>query len=313
MTIHTIEPQPNTLHGYFSSELPSVLSIESGDIIRYRTLDAGWSDIEQKTPFDKPKKSLERDKSKHPGHALCGPIAIEGAKAGMTLELKIKKIRTGKWGWSSAGGFPLPINIKLGLADGPEHVFWWTLDPDQGTATNQFGHTIAIRPIMGIMGMPPDMPGNHSTFVPMTSGGNLDCKELIAGSSLYLPIPVNHGLFSIGDGHAVQGGGEVGGPGLECPMDLVEIEFHLHEDLSLSMPRANTPAGWITLGLHQDLDEAFIIAVEGMLDLMQEKFNFERKEALGMASLVVDLHITQVVNGIKGVHAILAHRAIEVG
>jgi acetamidase/formamidase len=313
MTLHTIEPSPETLHGFFSNELAPVMTIESGDTARYRTLDAGWSKIEQEKPFERPVKVEPYDRETHPGHALCGPIEVNGAKTGMTLEIKIKKIRPGNWGWSAAGGFPSQMNERLGLSDGPEHVFWWDLDPDKGIATDQFGHTLRLRPIIGIMGMPPAERGEHSTYIPRFCGGNLDCKELVAGSTLFLPIPVDGALFSIGDGHAVQGDGEVAGPALECPMDLVELEFHLHEDLHLSMPRASTPAGWITFGLHEDLNKALLMAVEDMLDLMQELYNCERKEALGLAGLTVDLRITQVVNFKSGVHAILPHSAITIG
>ena len=154
MTVHTIGPQHNNLHGYFSSEIVPALTIRTGDTVRYRTLDAGWSKIEQQKPFDRPVKVEPYDRETHPGHPLSGPVAVSGAKPGMTLEVKIKPIRPGTWGWSAAGGFPSELNMKLDMADGPEHLFWWDLDPDRGTATNQFGHTVQLRPIMGIMGMP---------------------------------------------------------------------------------------------------------------------------------------------------------------
>ena len=311
MTTHIIEPEAKNLHGFFSNELPPILTIQSGDTVKYRTLDAGWNTIEQDLPFDRPRKFQPYDRDTHPGHPLSGPIAVDGAAAGMTLEVRIKNIRTGKWGWSAAGGFPSTLNMKLDLDDGPEHVFWWQLDPDAGIATDQFGHKVLLRPIIGIMGMPPPEPGTHSTFIPRFCGGNLDCKELVPGSSLFLPIPVDGALFSLGDGHAVQGDGEVAGPALECPMELVEIEFHLHKELHLSMPQALTPAGWITFGLHEDLNEALFIALEEMLGLMQKSLHCERKEALGLASLTVDFRITQTPNLKQGVHAILSNSALE--
>jgi acetamidase/formamidase len=134
---------------------------------------------------------------------------------------------------------------------------------------------------------------------------------LIQGNRLFLPIAVNEGLFSLGDGHAVQGDGEAAGPALECPMERVEVEFHLHPKLHLAQPYAETPAGWITFGFHQNLNEASMMALAGMLDLMVEKFGLERKESLALASLVVELRISQVVNGVRGIHAILPHERIE--
>jgi acetamidase/formamidase len=166
-----------------------------------------------------------------------------------------------------------------------------------------------MRPFVGNLGMPPAEPGRHSTFPPRFCGGNLDCKELVAGSTLYLPIAVAGGLFSLGDGHAVQGDGEVSGPALECPMERVSVTFTLLNDMPLRMPQADTPAGWLAFGVHEDLDEAMWLALDGMLDALERR-GYDRKEALMLASLTVDLRITQIVNGMKGVHAILPHGAL---
>lgn len=314
MTVHIIEPTKGSLHGHYSNELLPILSIASGDLVRFRTLDSGWSLFENPNPFDRPLKFPGRDRARDPGHALCGPIAIQGAKAGMTLEVHLKTIRTGTWGWSAAGGYPSDINTRLDLAESPEWILRWAIDPDQNTATNQFGQTVHTRPFMGNMGMPPAEPGHHSTFPPRFCGGNIDCKELVAGSRIFLPIAVDSGLFSIGDGHAIQGDGEVAGPALECPMELVEVEFRLHPDLQLSYPHAETPADWITFGFHEDLNEAALIALDGMLNLMRKLLGIERKEALALSTLLVDLRITQLVNGVRGVHAVLPHNVlVDVG
>jgi acetamidase/formamidase len=151
----------------------------------------------------------------------------------------------------------------------------------------------------------------HSTIPPRVTGGNIDCKELGVGSTLYLPIAVEGGLFSTGDGHAVQGDGEVSITAIECPMDRVDLTFELVDDMPLTTPVANTPAGWITLGFHEDLDEALVIALEAMLTLMKRLHGLERLDALALASLTVDCRITQVVNGVRGVHAVLPHGAIR--
>jgi len=310
MAYHIIEPLPETLHGYFSRDLAPILTIEPGDTVIYRTLDAGWNLIDQPDHLKERIKFEPHDRTKHPGHALCGPIALNGAEPGMVLEIIIKEILPGKWGWSSAGGYDSPWNRKLNMVEGEEFVLQWTISPDQGTARNQLGWTVPLRPIMGILGMPPDEPGTHSTYIPRQCGGNIDCRELVAGSRLFLPIAVPGALFSTGDGHAVQGDGEAAGPALECPMERVELEFRLHEDMRLSWPRAYTPAGWITFGIDPDLNKAWVIAMEGMLDLIQEQYGLERKAALAMAGLVVNLRITQVVNFSYGVHAILPEMAM---
>ena len=153
----------------------------------------------------------------------------------MTLEVEIQEVRVGTWGWTAAG-WPAPINHRLGMGDGDEILYLWALDADRLTGRNQHGHEIALRPFMGVMGMPPAEAGMHSTGPPRPTGGNLDCKELTAGSALFLPVAVAGGLFSVGDGHAAQGDGEVCGTAIECPMERVTLTFRLRDDLRIATP-----------------------------------------------------------------------------
>ncbi len=311
MTTYTIEPERATLHGPFSRERAPVLTIDSGDTVRYRTLDSGWG-LEPPAVSGEPRRKFEpRSQENDAGHALCGPVAIRGAQPGMTLEVQIDAVRPGAWGATYAGGtHRKQMNERLGVAE-REGVLIWTLDPDALIGRDQYGHTVALRPFMGVMGMPPDAPGMHSTAPPRVCGGNIDCKELVAGSTLYLPIQVPGGLFSVGDGHAVQGDGEVSGTAIECPMERVDLTFRLHEHLHLTTPRARTPAGWMTFGFDADLNEATMIALAAMLDLLGEQYQLDRHQALALASLVVDLRVTQIVNGVCGVHAVLPPDAIK--
>ncbi len=309
MAKFSIRPERSSLHGSFSRDFQPIMTIDSGDTVCFSTLDAGWG----LGPFSAPgirKRFEPRERLRDGGHALCGPIAIRGAEPGMTLAVRINEIQTGAWGWNSAGGFPHPINQSLGIAEGEQFHLNWTLDANSMVGTSDKGHKVALRPFMGVMGMPPDEPGIHSTFPPRFCGGNMDCKELIAGSTLYLPISIKNGLFSVGDGHALQGDGEVGVPAVECPMEVVDLTFSVDENVRIAMPRAKTPTAWVTMGFHEDLNEASIIALDGMLTLMNELFGYERKEALALASLVVDMRITQMVNGVRGVHAVLPHGSI---
>ncbi len=202
---------------------------------------------------------------------LCGPIAIRGAEPGMTLAVTIGEVQPGTWGYTPVGGWPHPVNDRLGVADVGTFLLW-TLDPAAMTGHNQYGRTVALRPFLGVLGMPPGQPGIHSTIPPRITGGNIDCKELVAGSTLYLPIEVAGGLFSAGDGHAVQGDGEVCVTAIECPIERVDITFHLHKELRLTTPRAETPAGWLTFGFHKDLNEATMIALEAMVELISERY-----------------------------------------
>lgn len=309
MASYLLEPTSTTLHGHYSPDLPPVLTIQSGDTVHFRTLDAGWSQYNHADPFTQPAK-VDRDFDRDPGHALCGPIEIAGAQPGMILAVQLAEIRTAHRGFSCGGGFRSYWNERLGLTEAPEWFVRWRLDPETNMATNSLGQRLTMRPFVGNLGMPPAEPGRHSTFPPRYCGGNLDCKELVAGSTLYLPISVAGALFSLGDGHALQGDGEVSGPALECPMERVSVRFELHNNMQLQMPQADTPAGWLTFGLHENLDEAMWLALEGMLDLLERR-GYHRKEALMLASLTVDLRITQVVNGVKGVHALLPHGALD--
>lgn len=308
MATYQIEPTRENLIGTFCRDDKPILTVDPGDTVIYRTLDAGWNVAGGAYP----RPQFEpRDPTRDNGHAMCGPIAIRGAKPGMTLGVHIREIRTGTWGWTAAGGWDHPVNQRFGLVGKPTHEIVWTLDPDALTATSAAGHRLGLRPFMGVMGMPPDEPGRHSTAPPRVTGGNLDCKELVAGSTLYLPIAVEGGLFCVGDGHGRQGDGEVSVIAIECPMERVVLTFTLPNEMPLKMPHAWTPAGWVTMGLHEDLNEAMYLALEGMLDLMQEQFGYERQEALALASLTVDLRITQIVNGVRGVHAVLPHGTIQ--
>ncbi|MBI1797793.1 MAG: acetamidase/formamidase family protein [Candidatus Eisenbacteria bacterium] len=305
--LHRLDADARTLHGHFSRDLPPLLTIDAGDRVRYSTLDAAWGERVQVDPYAAPKKFTPRDGERDPGHALTGPIAVRGAEPGMTLEVRLVSIRPGAWGWSGAGGVPTPLNRRLGTAE-RRHDVRWAIHADEGVAIDARGRRIAIRPFMGVLGNAPAEPGRHSTSPPRAVGGNIDCKELVAGSVLHLPIAVPGALFSVGDAHAVQGDGEVGGVAVECPADAVEIEFGLGSG-PLAFPRAETPAGWITFGFADDLDEAADIALDGMLALLGERHGMGRSEALAFASLAVDLRVTQIVNGARGVHAVLGHGA----
>jgi acetamidase/formamidase len=312
MSTYTILPERSALHGVFSREFPPILTIESGDSVVYGTLDAGWNlaPAAGQAATDPPVKFEPRDPERDRGHALCGPIAIVGAEPGMVLEVAIEEVRPARRGWTSAGGWEHPVHVRLGTT-ARETMHVWTLDADAGTGRNQHGQEVTLHPFMGVMGMPPDDAGCHSTAPPRVTGGNLDCKELTAGTSLFLPIAVSGGLFSVGDGHAAQGDGEVCVTAIECPMERVTLTFRLHPDRSLTAPRALTPTAWITFGLHEDLQEATYLALDGMLDLIGEQFGVAREDALALASVVVDMRVTQIVNGVRGVHAVLPHGAIR--
>jgi acetamidase/formamidase len=311
MATYWIEAGPETIVGAFDRDIPPLLTIDSGDTVVYSTLDdAGW--LEPPRRDGQPRRQhVMRDPAWEAGHPLCGPVAIRGAEPGMTLAIQIGEIVPGSFGYSSGGGWTESVmERRLGIAD-REVVLDWEIDREALTARNQFGWEVTLRPFMGVMGMPPAEPGRHATQPPRPTGGNLDFKELVSGSTLYLPIAVPGGLFLVGDGHAVQGDGEISATGIECPMERVELTFELLPDLRLTTPRARNQDGWFTLGIAPDLDEAAAVATEEMIRLLGECYGMDAYHAFAMASLAVDLRITQNVNPARGVHAFLAHEAIR--
>lgn len=311
MATFKVIPDRDNLIGSLSAEFNPILTINSGDTVQYSCFDAGWG-----TPSDEGKrvKPFDRREKIDLGHALCGPIKIIEAKKGMVLEIRINEVIPGPFGFTSAGNYPNWQNIKLGLVDSKEINLQWEIDKKSMIGrTNINGRTfsVGLNPFMGIYAMPPEESGIHITWPPRFCGGNIDCKELGKGSSLYLPIPVDGAYFFVGDGHAAQGDGEISCQAIECPIELVELTFTVHKDMKLSMPVANTASGWISFGFHEDLNEAAIQAMDGIINLIGELFNLSRVEAIALGSTVVDLRVTQVVNGVKGVHAVLPHGALR--
>jgi acetamidase/formamidase len=301
MTTHRVEPTTDTLHYDFSRERKPILEIDSGDTVVFRTLDAG-AHLE---PFSG-QPDAKRMEGVGEGHALCGPVFVRGARPGRTLQIDIGEIRPGTSGSTVGGGYASKLNERVGVREEPATWFAWTLDADAGTAVNQYGYIVDLQPFMGVIGLPPDEPGSHPTGPPRFCGGNLDCKELQAGSTLYLPITVDGALLSIGDGHGRQGDGEVSGTAIECAMERVEVTLTVVDEPALTMPRARTEEGWLTFGLDENIEEAIAIAIDQMLDLLVER-GFQRKQAMAFASVVVDVRVTQLVNGVVGAHAVLPH------
>lgn len=300
-----IEPGKETLHGYFSRDRKPILTVQSGETVRFRTLDANWGYVDG----EEVRKSEWEEQDPLKGHALLGPVAIEGAKKGMTLEVQIGAMKVDPIGWAYGGGADSPLWNSLGVGEPPFYKQFWKLDAAAGTARFQ-DYVIRLAPFMGLMGMPPDEDGLLPTPPPRFCGGNLDCKSLTSGTSLFLPIAVDGGLFSVGDGHAVQGDGETSLTAIECGMEHVDLTFVLHPEMRIRNPRARVHGGWITLGFDEDLDEAVFEAANGMLDLLMEQRGIPRKEALMLLSLIVDLRVTQIVNGVKGAHAFLPDGAL---
>jgi len=303
-TTHELPLERRNLHGHFSRELVPVLTVAPGDSVAFSALNSGWRLEPDRELFD------DRDPELDAGHALCGPVEVRGARAGGTLAVHVDALRVGPWGVTFGGGFSTPLNERLGVADGETRILQWTLAADAGTGRDQAGREVELRPFLGVIGMPPPEPGVHPTAPPRRWGGNIDCSELVEGTTLYLPVPVDGALLSFGDGHARQGDGEVSQLAIEAPMERAQLTLAL-ADLELEYPIARVDGAWLTFGFDEDLDEAAAIAIDGMLALMGRDHGLDRRDALALASVVVDLRITQLVNGVRGVHAVLRDDALR--
>ncbi|MFD1049631.1 acetamidase/formamidase family protein, partial [Kibdelosporangium lantanae] len=216
-------------------------------------------------------------------------------------------LRPADWGWTVAGHKDNTLTRRLGVAG---DVSWLLWDIDSATAKNNLGHTVRTAPFLGVVGVAPAEPGEHSTIPPRArSGGNIDCRDLTAGSTLYLPVNVDEALLYLGDGHAAQGDGEVAGTAIECPM-TTEVVVDVADD-DVPGVHAVTPTARITFGFNADLNEATVAALDNMLVWMQGLYALDKSTALALASPTVDLRITQVANNTWGVHAVLPHDAIQ--
>jgi acetamidase/formamidase len=308
MSRHQLDPSPLTTVDVFSREQPPVLTVDPGDTIVLRALDASGHLRPQTFPGEQvPTMAGERRR----GHCLTGPIAVRGAAAGQVLAVRFMSLRPDPWGYTVAAARDTPLTRRLGLHEGPPAWLLWQIDAAAGVAVNDRGHTVRIAPFHGVTGVAWDEPGEHSTIPPRAvGGGNIDCKELVAGSTLYLPVAVAGALLSIGDGHAAQGDGEVAGTAIECGM-TTELQLDLVTDRPVSGVHAQTPAGQITFGFSPDLNEAMGDALDAMLTWLQASYDIDKGTALALASPVLDLRITQVANESWGVHALLPPGAIQ--
>lgn len=294
MTVHEIPPERRTLHGHFSRDLAPILEIEPGDALRTSTLESGWAGFEG-----------DRDPALDKGHALIGPVAVRGAQPGDALTVRIVRLEPGPTAWNGAGGFSSPVNDSLGISEGDLERVTWELDRAAGLARSEHGWTVPLAPFLGVIGVAPAEPGVHTTTPPRRVGGNIDCRELVTGSTLVLPVEVPGALLSFGDGHAAQGDGEASTLALEAAMDVVELEIGLLPGVAPPWPYAETPAGRVTFGFSPDLGQAMLLALEGMVEHLESSLGLDRRRALALASVAVDLRVTQVVNQVMGVHALL--------
>ncbi len=315
---HRLPLAPENVHwGYFDASLRPVLRVASGDVVEVETLVArGLGRMilagATESDFSEAMRRVESDvKERGPGaHPLTGPIFVEGAEPGDVLEIRIERVELGSplgvCGFLPGGGtlpeeFPY-AGLKL-----------FHLDAKTMTTELRPGVRIPLAPFFGTIGVaPPVLSGRISSGPPGHHGGNLDMKELVAGTTLFLPVQVEGALLSIGDGHAAQGDGEASGTAIETSLvGTFRLILH-HGGRRLLWPRVETPTHYLTVGLDPDLDEAARLATSEMVRFLREEKGLSPEDAYILTSIAMDLAVTQNVDGTKGVHASLAKSLFQV-
>jgi acetamidase/formamidase len=310
-TDYQLKAGPGTVAwGYYWSAARPVLTIRSGDTVEVQTLGTynptmlANNGVKQEDIEPELKTIYSEVKDKGPGgHILTGPIYIEGAEPGDTLEVRIQKIRLST---AYASNSFSPQRGVLPATDfDRSRTRIIPLDAKRNVAKFADGIEIPLHPFFGSMGVaPPEAAGRINSGPPGIHAGNLDNKDLVAGTSLFIPVHVKGALFEVGDGHAGQGNGEADITAMETSL-WGTFQFVVRKDMHLKGPRGETPTHWIAMGLDPDLDQAMIFAVRDAIDFLVTEKHLSREEAYSLCSVAVDFNVTQAVDGTKGIHGMI--------
>jgi acetamidase/formamidase len=307
---YTLKATPKSVAwGYYDAAAEPVLHIKSGDTVIFETLLTNSPNGLEKAGVapDQVQQNLRdiyKEITTHGpgGHILNGPVYVDGAESGDTLEIQIRKVDL---------AIPYAYNgFRFGAGFLTQDFSYSRtkiipLDRERMVARFGPGIEIPLHPFFGSMGVaPPESYGRISSAPPGIHGGNMDNKELVAGTTLFLPVHVRGALFEIGDGHAGQGNGEVDITAMETSLTGT-LQFVLRKDLKTPYPRAETPTHYITMGYDDDLSEATRIAVRQMIDFLVNEKHLSRDDAYMLTSVAGDVDITELVDGNKGVHVMM--------
>jgi acetamidase/formamidase len=303
---HKLVASPKTVHtGFFDAALPPVLTIESGDTVVMNSLMLLDGQLRCEMTLDEVMAVRQKYADRQiGGHTLTGPIFVKGAEPGDVLEIQIRKLVLAE----SGVNYHFPGRLGVGglpedFPDGQIKAF--TLDLKKMETAFAPGVVLPLEPFFGVMGVAPRAGEKRSSSIPDYFGGNVDNKELVAGTTLFLPVNVPGALFSAGDAHAVQGDGEVNITAIETAMTEAVLQFFVRKDMKIERPMAETPTHWITMAFHKDLDEAAKIALRDAIRFLSTSKGLTRDDAYSLSSLAVDLRVTQIVDGNKGIHAMI--------
>ncbi len=295
----------DTVHfGFWDAALAPVLEIESGEEISIQTVSGDPADDVPVTWKPAALGEIHARAKRWTGpHILTGPIAVRGVKPGEVLQVDILGIRPPHpYGYNIVS----PLKGMFG-AETPQHkTTIIPIDLANGLAEIAPGLHVPTRPFFGQLGVaPPAEWGRIDSRPPNRHGGNIDCKELVAGTRLFLPVAVAGALFSAGDGHAAQGDGEVNQTAIETSLEG-QLRLTRRGDLALDWPIAATPTHLITMAFHEDLDDAARFAMRSMIALLEGYYDMQFHDAYRFCSIAADMRVTQFVNGSRGIHVMMA-------
>lgn len=305
---HTIHRQH--VHFGWDNGLMPALEVTPGDTVEFEVIDASGGQLgPTSTVADVANLDFGRV------NPVTGPVYVAGAKPGDVLEVEILELGMSRWGWTAI----IP-GFGLLAAEYPDpYLKHWALTPGGQTATFDDGIEIPLNPFPGTIGVAPAEAGTHSIVPPRSCGGNMDIRHLTAGTTLLLPVEVEGALFSVGDTHAAQGDGEVCGTAIESPMN-VALRFRLHRTYRIEQPHylipgplasGRDPKGYyVTTGIHDDLMEATRKAVRAMIAYLGDRYGLSREDAYALASVAVDLKISEVVDAPNWVVSAFLPRSI---
>jgi len=310
--LHVVESTKETVQlGVYDTTLPPILTIESGDAVSYpNTWSHFMNEMQPGVPVDK----LAEMRKANPGrglHSIIGPIAVKDAEPGDVIEVHYERIKPFAWG----AVFNNPGDLGTGLlpADFPQGQIKY-LDLDLGRMNAKFAPQINVplKPFQGTLGLappdgffPPLRPGVTSSVPPGPHAGNTDLSEMAEGSSMFIPVWQKGGLIYTGDSHAVQGDGEISLTALETRMQELRIRGYLHKQKKFAWPIAETQTHWIILGLDKDLNTAMSLAAKNAIAFLASRAKLTPLDAYALCSIAVSFRVTQVVDIVRGVHAMI--------
>jgi acetamidase/formamidase len=300
-----IPSTPETVDlGQFDPLRAPIVTIASGDVVIYENTWTHFLNRLQPGVTIAELGAMRKAGLGRGVHSIIGPVAVENAQPGDLLEIRFLALRTIDFG----ANFHNASEIRTGsLPDDFEHghVHYFDLNAAGGYVEFNEHIKLELKPFQGTFGVAHKSGKTVSSVAPGQHAGNIDVKEMTAGSTLFVPVWVNGGLMFTGDSHALQGDGEVNITALETAMEEVRIQVILHKRASYAWPMIETPTHWLMLGMHESLNEALRISLRSTIDFLATKARLSRADAYGLASLAVDFRVSQMVDVNNGIHAMI--------